>query len=116
MEGYIKKSDSGCKNLKSSKTEHVAEGYKSAMAVSEIIASNQVQLFSRMIVLRSILNSVDSAFEEWPRDLSKAVQTRLGRMLRGGRKKVVISSVKNPLIKLVRRNSKDELIQLKETL
>ncbi|KAF7682971.1 hypothetical protein TCON_1821, partial [Astathelohania contejeani] len=50
------------------------------MAVSEIIASNQVQPSSRMIVLRSILDSVDSALEEWPRDLTKAVRTRSGRM------------------------------------
>ncbi|KAF7678803.1 hypothetical protein TCON_2559 [Astathelohania contejeani] len=57
------------------------------MAFSEIIPFNQVQLSSRMIVLRSIFDSVDSALEEWPRDLSKAVRTRLGKMLRGGWKK-----------------------------
>ncbi|KAF7682498.1 hypothetical protein TCON_2276, partial [Astathelohania contejeani] len=57
------------------------------MAVSEIIASNQVQPSSRMIVLRSILDSVDSALEEWPIDLSKAVRTRLGRIPRGDWKK-----------------------------
>ncbi|KAF7682997.1 hypothetical protein TCON_1797, partial [Astathelohania contejeani] len=87
MEGCKKKSSSGYKNKKSLKTEHVAEGSEPTMAVSEVIASNQVQPSSRMIVLRSILDSVDSALEEWPRDLSKAVRTRLGRMPRGGWKK-----------------------------
>ncbi|KAF7680954.1 hypothetical protein TCON_2429, partial [Astathelohania contejeani] len=40
-----------------------------------------------MIVLRSILDSVNSALKEWPRYLSKAVRTLLGRMPRGGWKK-----------------------------
>ncbi|KAF7683050.1 hypothetical protein TCON_1735 [Astathelohania contejeani] len=40
-----------------------------------------------MIILQSILDSVDSALEEWPKDLSKVVRTRLGRMPRGGWKK-----------------------------
>ncbi|KAF7683830.1 hypothetical protein TCON_0970 [Astathelohania contejeani] len=57
------------------------------MSVSKIILYNQVQPSSRMIVLRSIFDSVYSALEEWPRDLSKAVRTRLGRMPCGGWKK-----------------------------
>ncbi|KAF7683843.1 hypothetical protein TCON_0956 [Astathelohania contejeani] len=87
MEGCIKKSSFGCKNEKSYKTEHVAEDTVPVMADIEIISPKEVQPSSCMIVLRSIFVSVDSALEEWPRDLSKAVRTQLGRMPRGGWKK-----------------------------
>ncbi|KAF7683013.1 hypothetical protein TCON_1772 [Astathelohania contejeani] len=54
------------------------------IAVSKTSPPNQVITSSRINVSRYIFDSIDYALEEWLRDHSKAVRTRLSRMPRGG--------------------------------
>ncbi|KAF7682556.1 hypothetical protein TCON_2223 [Astathelohania contejeani] len=84
MERFTQSRASEHKTKNSFKAEYTVDGIEPVKATSNQKSDEPPKFASRITILKTILLSVNSTIESWPRNVFEAVQKRFGRMPRGG--------------------------------